>query len=448
MKALELPFRNLLQQLLTDMASGHGASVVGLSNTGKSLLLRSLARREAADSFKKLAGRPGLLIYVDCNQAVAASPQAFYEVVLRSVLEAVAGLGPSSDLTASVQEHHEAVTDADNAFSASLAFNLALIELCERLEQALCLLIDEFDEIYMGLDERALLNLRALRDRFHDNLVFTTATLRRLPELRGGATEDEFAEMFAASTYLMPPLELDEMGCFLETVGAAPLDAAWSEVCFRLSGGHPGLVIAVARFLSRLSPSSEIDIGRAAAQEPAARAECLKIWSQLKSEEQADLLALALERETGMALPHLRRLEALGVVRDGKVFSPLFSDFVQRRGKAVEVTTEGVHLDPDSGDVWVDGIRIPLLTDLEYRLLQLLYERRDKLTDKYRIVTTVWGEQYLGEVDDARVEKLVSRLRAQIEPDPANPRYLVTQRGRGYKLLSRPRSAVASSPAE
>jgi DNA-binding response OmpR family regulator len=75
---------------------------------------------------------------------------------------------------------------------------------------------------------------------------------------------------------------------------------------------------------------------------------------------------------------------------------------------------------------------------LEFRLLELLYERRDKITDKYRIVTAVWGESYLGEVDDARVEKLVSRLRSKIEPDPAKPLYLITQRGRGYKLLSQP----------
>jgi two-component system OmpR family response regulator len=89
--------------------------------------------------------------------------------------------------------------------------------------------------------------------------------------------------------------------------------------------------------------------------------------------------------------------------------------------------------------VWVDGIRIPVLTDLEFKLLKLVYERMDKLTDKYRIVSEVWGEEYLGEVDDARVEKLVSRLRSKIEQDPSNPIYLVTQRGRGYKLFSKPR---------
>lgn len=111
-----------------------------------------------------------------------------------------------------------------------------------------------------------------------------------------------------------------------------------------------------------------------------------------------------------------------------------------RKAHGPEVATQGVYLDADSGDVWVDGIRIPVLTDLEFRLLSLLCDRLDKITDKYHIVTSVWGENYLGEVDDARVEKLVSRLRSKIESDPADPRYLITQRGRGYKLLSTPRA--------
>jgi two-component system response regulator RegX3 len=54
------------------------------------------------------------------------------------------------------------------------------------------------------------------------------------------------------------------------------------------------------------------------------------------------------------------------------------------------------------------------------------------------IVEVVWGGEYLDRVDDARIEKLVSRLRSKIEPDPARPRYLLTQRGRGYKLSSEP----------
>jgi DNA-binding response OmpR family regulator len=81
---------------------------------------------------------------------------------------------------------------------------------------------------------------------------------------------------------------------------------------------------------------------------------------------------------------------------------------------------------------------VPALTDLEYRLLLLLYGNLDKICDKYSIVESVWGDEYIDQVDDARIEKLVSRLRQKIEPDAEQPRHLVTIRGRGYKLLGAP----------
>jgi len=85
---------------------------------------------------------------------------------------------------------------------------------------------------------------------------------------------------------------------------------------------------------------------------------------------------------------------------------------------------------------WVDGELAPTLTELEYKLLLLLYGNLEKICDKYKIVESVWGEDYIDEVDDARIEKLVSRLRHKIEPNPDEPRYLITVRGRGYKLAS------------
>jgi two-component system response regulator RegX3 len=51
-------------------------------------------------------------------------------------------------------------------------------------------------------------------------------------------------------------------------------------------------------------------------------------------------------------------------------------------------------------------------------------------------VEAVWGEDYIDQVDDARIDKLLSRLRAKVEPDSGNPRYLITVRGRGYRLVS------------
>jgi DNA-binding winged helix-turn-helix (wHTH) protein len=438
MPKLSILFSSLAHQLLSDLAASNCVAITGLSNSGKSTLMRSLATPEAEKVFWEYGDRHGFLIYVDCNRAVSISAQAFYEVVLRTVLERLADQ-ISPDLVTSLRKYYESVTEAESAFAASLSFNLALSDLCEQLEGNLCLLLDEFDEIYVSLDERALLNLRALRDRFSDRLAYATATLRSLPELRGRPFEGEFAELFSRFTYNMPLLTEGEAGRLLQQLEIDSLKAKRQSLCVQLAGGHPGLLIATAQVVTAVSNESEENTASQVSREPQPRAECLKIWNQLTEDEQANLTALALDPQAGLPAQQIRHLEGLSLVRDNQIFSAIFADFLTRKARGPEIESQGVFLDPDSGDVWVDGIRIPVLTDLEFRLLALLYERRDKLTDKYRIVTAVWGEDYLGEVDDARVEKLVSRLRSKIETDPTEPHYLVTQRGRGYKLLSVPR---------
>lgn len=434
-----LPYESLARRVLTDLSAGRCAALVGLSNTGKSTLMRALAGQTAERIYAKLCGRRAVMIYIDCNRAVAISAQGFYEVVLRSLLEALADQ-VALDINATLRAHHQEVTDAATAFNASLSFNLALTDLCEHMGRDLCLLIDEFDELYTTLDDRALLNLRALRDRFKDRLGYVTATVRVLPDLRGSTVEDEFAEMFARSTYPMPPLDEDEARQILGSLNIPGLGAKRVAACIELAGGHLGLLVAAAQVVAGMETERLGEALEVVGQEPTPRAECLKIWNQLTSEEQEAIISLAVEPASSLPPQTLEHLESLGLLRVGRPFSPIFEAFVTRRLRVPETAAAGVRLDPDSGDVWVDEVRIPVLTDLEYKLLQLLHERRDKLTDKYQIVTAVWGEGYLDEIDDARVEKLVSRLRSKIEQDPANPRYLITQRGRGYKLLSRPKA--------
>lgn len=404
-----------IHDILSDLAGSRCVSLIGLSNTGKSTVFRAVASREA--EYARLAKRAGVLIYVDCNRAVATSPQALYEVVLRATLEELVE-------DHQLRQHYEKVTEAETGFAASLSFNLALTELCETLGKDLCLLLDEFDELYMAMDDRALLNLRALRDRFSDRLRYATATVRRLPELRGHDVEGEFAEMFARAEHRTTMLD---PATSQQVLDGLDLSDEQQSQAMQLAGGHPGLLLAVGYALHGEAPIEHA---------PRPRAECMKIWNHLSSDEQESLATLVANSGDGLPITRARRLEQLGLLRDGGLFSPLFEQFVRRRTQSEQAPEHGIRLDLDSGDVWVDGVRIPILTDLEFRLLSLLHERTDKITDKYRIVEGVWGEEYLEQVDDARIEKLVSRLRSKIEADPSNPTHLITLRGRGYKLVS------------
>jgi DNA-binding response OmpR family regulator len=125
----------------------------------------------------------------------------------------------------------------------------------------------------------------------------------------------------------------------------------------------------------------------------------------------------------------------IGQGPERRIFGRAFADFVQRQHIARRPGPHvGLRVDADSGEVWVNGVQAPTLTNLEYRLLLLLYGRLGKIVTKYDVVEAVWGEDYIDEVDDARIEKLISRLRQKIEKDPSSAELLVTETG-GYRLV-------------
>ncbi len=423
-----------IEHLLSGVARGECCAITGLSNTGKSPLLRALPWPEHVARYQRLAGRPGALVYVDCNQVVELTPPGFYEIVLRSLLESLDDGQTPASLLAQLQELHTRITNAPSSFQASLAFNQALVECGQHLGRDLILLLDEFDEIYASLEARALLNLRALKDKFQPGLAYITATTRPLTEMRAdGRSEDEFAELFAAHTLSLGLLEAADAAQVVEALGGAALPAPTRDAILRLAAGHFGLLGALTQAALRNPDPAHL------AHDPSARVECLKLWNQLRAPEQAALTAFVTEAEAGLNPVMRAQLRDLGVINAREqVFSELFVTFVRRQSATPAQAAIGIVVDDDAGEVWVDGVKVTVLTDLEYKLMRLLSQRRDRLTTKDMIVEAVWGTEHFDALDDARIEKLVSRLRAKIETDPAHPRYLLTQRGRGYKLTSQP----------
>jgi DNA-binding response OmpR family regulator len=72
------------------------------------------------------------------------------------------------------------------------------------------------------------------------------------------------------------------------------------------------------------------------------------------------------------------------------------------------------------------------LTKLETRLLQILIANAGHVVSTERLLTHVWGHR--GSGDRQLLKQVVHRLRQKIETDPAEPEYLRTESGAGYRL--------------
>ena len=89
-------------------------------------------------------------------------------------------------------------------------------------------------------------------------------------------------------------------------------------------------------------------------------------------------------------------------------------------------------LDPDLQTVSVAGGTPSRLTNLEFRLLQLMVANPSRTVPPERLLRHVWGTR--SSEDRQLVKQLVHRVRQKIEADPAEPRYLKTVSGVGYRL--------------
>ncbi|HEX5415214.1 MAG TPA: response regulator transcription factor, partial [Chloroflexota bacterium] len=83
--------------------------------------------------------------------------------------------------------------------------------------------------------------------------------------------------------------------------------------------------------------------------------------------------------------------------------------------------------------VTVDGKEVRL-TPTEYGLLEQLASNPGKLMTHTVLLQRVWGPEYRNELDYLRV--FIRRLRRKIEPNPAEPQYILTEARVGYRFRS------------
>jgi two-component system KDP operon response regulator KdpE len=112
----------------------------------------------------------------------------------------------------------------------------------------------------------------------------------------------------------------------------------------------------------------------------------------------------------------LRRAERMGSGADEQTFTAddLQVDFVHRR---VLVKGQDIHLTP-----------------IEYRLLTTLARHAGKVLTRNQLLKEVWGRAYTDQAHYLHV--YMAHLRRKIEVDPAQPRYILTEPGVGYRLVA------------
>ncbi len=371
-------------------------AVSGSLGIGKTSLLRYVAEPAVAESYGVTAPDFGL-VYLDIQSVTPFGADRFWrrvaQLAQRSLGEAVRA--PVERLLA--REVLD-VIDIEELLDALAERRMVLVLLLDEFEWAL-----QADTPQAAAESRNFLaqlaSLARRAPRVLSLVACTEAPLFEATRVIEGWRGSPFATIFTSLT--LKPLTLEDASLLFDRALADDPALLTPEArldLYALSAGQPAVLQAIA-----FSVYHEVEQGHGPAEigEAARRAAVQAIES------------LAASAPTG-DLPGIR---PVGIE---PFASPL---------------PNGVWIDHRSGEVLVNGHRVESLTALEYSLLRLLYTTPGRLCSKEEIIRQVWGEEFMGEDDDSRVEKLVSRLRRKIEPVASRPQYVRTVRGRGYRYV-------------
>ena len=246
------------------------------------------------------------------------------------------------------------------------------------------LLIDRFD-LLAGLPEPALVygNLRALRDSYKYWLTLAPASRRPLDD------NTELAELCYANILWLGPLSEGDahwtIQTYAERVGIQ-WDAGVERTMLDFSWGYPSLLRAICEAYASGAP---LDLP-ALRTHPAVERRVAEFWA-----DGPDAQALQKSRLAGHPL--------LGAPAAPAKSAPV-----------------------------IDSAQ---LTAKEHSLWEYLQSHPDKVLEKDELIQAIWPEDkiFMQGVRDDSLAQLIRRLRVKLEPNPAEPTYIRTIPGRGYR---------------
>ncbi len=138
-----------------------------------------------------------------------------------------------------------------------------------------------------------------------------------------------------------------------------------------------------------------------------------------------------------------QKVEALDAGADDYVTKPFGMDELLARLRAATrraapssdepvVATDAFTVDLAAKQVSLPSGDVVRLTPTEWQLLEALARNRGRLVTGRQLLQDVWGPAYQTETHYLRV--YIAQLRRKLEPDPARPRYLLTEPGMGYRM--------------
>lgn len=325
----------IVTELMTVVQQGDSACLVGLAGVGKSNLARFLEAPEVVQ--RSLPASEATRTHfrrIDC------SPNTGQAQLYEHMAEVIRTLISQAGMRAGLAEDSEATP-----FSK---LRHLLKYLCDKHQQRIVFIFDEFESMVRHQDAQFLQDLRTLRDdhRTTRNVAFLVIT-HRMPQLIAGqpgiGRQSKFFEIIRDHIYALPPYQRTDTNSMIEALllrrgsTLAAIDPKHLALLWELSGGHSGLLAALFNELYPTFSKSIYRLLKIVHHPSAMQTVCEHILQHLHVEEVEALRALILGQHVSPDM--LLFLRRRGLIRNESapvIFSRLFAEYIRYQFDPVE----------------------------------------------------------------------------------------------------------------
>ncbi|MBE7467661.1 MAG: winged helix-turn-helix domain-containing protein [Anaerolineales bacterium] len=454
------------------IAAGESGAVVGLPGSGRSNLLGFLCHQpEAIRAYLPIQTGSLALIPVDINNLPANNLATLYRVIIRSFYWVRDQF--NEPLQQKISDVYQETRFERDPFVTQSSLQ-ELLFLCRGHHVRVVLVLNRFDSFCKIATPHMVNTLRGLRDDFKDTLSYIAGMTQEVAYLPDRTVLGEMYELLDNYVCWVGAMnEADGRNLIARATHAAPTTPPDTDVATMLSltGGFPSLLRAACHWwLITQDKPDYLEWTEVLLAERSVQHRLGQIWHGLTQEEQYVLSELQKLQATEARAKNGGTLQS-----KPKDFDKKYRDFTQEhqgiltrlkvKGACTQTETrwqiadllaayvakvEGrgrgrIWLDEKTSEVYQGPTLLTDLTALEKSVLAFLIKHPRMPHTKTDLIINTWPDELRQQgVADSSLYQVILTLRKAIEPNPSEPSYLITWRGKpegGYQFFpeGRPR---------
>lgn len=417
-----------LHALAPLIAKGLSTQAVGIPGVGKSNILRLLAynvgvRTKHFGEYEKVMH----FVYLDSSEVKG---QPLFDITKFILLSLAFSLGERR-MTEESKRVNELLKEGVAMQDELILFQSlkqALDYLSIEKKLTIHLLFDRFDSLLPTIDAQFFTNLRVLRNHAKYRFGSTFALTRPLEDVTEHNMLSDFHDIVAGNNVyvsLYDPVGISFRLAYIEKASHKQIADKAKEEVLKLTGGHAKLT--KLSYEALISETDEIaDLQAFLLKRATIQGALFEIWNALLPAEQLELKGNDFSDTFEFLLNSY-------LIENGEIKIPLLSIFIKNTPVS---SIDKITYDEVKNEIYV-GITptSDKLSPSEFKLLRYLIENKERLCTKDEIINSVWNDTKTQEgVTDQALDQIFYRLRKKIEKDPANPHFIHTIKGKGYKL--------------